>query len=132
MQKLPDPAYLAFPFRVDASGAETSSRAKHVKEQIELVLHTDPRERVFRPQFGAGVRHLVFEPNTSSVWRLAHKRLLASLIDALQGEVDPASLDVAVAPNASGDGMVLSVSYRLATIDRTERHHFLLDGGILG
>ena len=39
-------------------------RVRHIREQIEQVLFTDPGERVFRPEFGAGVRRLVFEPST--------------------------------------------------------------------
>ncbi len=37
---------------------------RHIREQIEQVLFTDPGERVFRPELGAGMRQLVFEPNT--------------------------------------------------------------------
>ncbi len=37
---------------------------RHIREQIEQVLFTDPGDRVFRPEFGAGVRRLVFEPNS--------------------------------------------------------------------
>ena len=67
MQHVNDPPYLAFPFRVEKGGPRLSSRSDHIREQIEQVLFTDPYERVFRPEFGAGVRALVFEPNAT--WR---------------------------------------------------------------
>lgn len=69
MQRLSDPSYLAFPFRIGTDGAKTSTRARHVREQIEQVLFTNPKERVFRPDFGAGVRKLIFEPNASACGR---------------------------------------------------------------
>ena len=88
--------YMKFPFSIGKNGAKTSSRSEHVREQIEQVLFTNPRERVFRPEFGAGVRRLVFEPNASALRMITEKRLRASLTEALMGEVDPKTLDVEV------------------------------------
>jgi len=65
MPHLIDPAYLSFPLRIGARGAATSGRRDHVRQQIEQVLFTDPGERVYRPEFGAGIRALIFEPNGS-------------------------------------------------------------------
>jgi phage baseplate assembly protein W len=102
-----------------------------VREQIEQVLFTDPGDRVFRPDMGAGVRSLIFEPNASPLWTLARKRLMAALSDVLQGEVDPRSLEVEV----SGEGEALSVvvSYTLATLGHSEEQRFALGSrGTLG
>ncbi len=124
MQRLSDPSYLAFPFRIGTDGAKTSTRARHVREQIEQVLFTNPKERVFRPDFGAGVRKLIFEPNASALWEVTRNRLMASLAEALQGEVDPRTLDVSV----SGDGekLMIEIAYRLATLGQTEQHSFVV------
>lgn len=129
-RSLVDPTYLAFPLRIDKTKPVTSDRAQHVREQIEQVLFTDPLERVFRPHFGAGVRRLVFEPNASTLWRTAHGRLLSSLIEALVGEVDPKSLDLAL--EGADDRLTLTISYKLATIDRVERYQVALTGQSLG
>jgi len=129
-QKLVDATYLSFPFRVDPDGPIVSGREDHVREQIEQVLFTDPMERVFRPHFGAGVRRLVFEPNSSSLWKTAHGRLLSSLMDALVGEIDPKTIDLTL--DGTDETLTLTVSYRLATIDRTERHQFRMDGETVG
>jgi phage baseplate assembly protein W len=132
MTKLIDPSYLAFPFRVGgaAQAPLTSRREQHVAEIIEQVLFTEPQERVFRPQFGAGVRALVFEPATASLAAGVRERLIASLTDALQGEVDPKSLDIAV--DTDGERLFLTVGYRLAAFNRTVRQRFDLGGGALG
>ncbi|MCP4657391.1 MAG: GPW/gp25 family protein [bacterium] len=127
MARLNAPAYLAFPFRVAAGGPATSDRFRHVREQIEQVLFTNPGERVFRPDFGVGIRSLVFEPNTSALWQVTRKRLMASLVEALHGEVDPRTLDIEV----EGEGAELRVviSYTLAAIGHTERHEIPVGSG---
>ncbi len=122
MQHLSDPPYLAFPFRIGADGAQTSGRARHVREQIEQVLFTNPNERVFRPEFGAGVKKLIFEPNASALWEVTRKRLTASLADALKGEVDPRTLEVSV--RGEDEKLIVAIAYNLTTIGRTERHQF--------
>lgn len=125
MARLTDPEYMSFPFEIDKDGPKTSKRKEHVYEQIEQVLFTDPRERVFLPEFGAGLRALVFEPNASDLWELARKRLIYSLTEALQGEVDPRTLDV----NIEGDEekLYVRVTYQLATIGHTEEHFIPLN-----
>lgn len=122
MQKLIDPQYLSFPFRVEVDGVKTSRRQEHIRGQIEQVLFTDPRERVFRPEFGAGVRTLVFEPNAASLRDMATQRLSSTLAEALRGEVDPETLRIEVEPPGSGEQLILNISYRLATINQEEQH----------
>ena len=56
--------YLAFPFGLTASGATASTDLEGaLRGRIEQVLFTAPGERVMRPEFGCGVRNLVFQPN---------------------------------------------------------------------
>jgi phage baseplate assembly protein W len=132
MKRLADPPYMSFPFRIGAGGAERSDRRRHVREQIEQVLFTDPGDRVFRPEMGAGVRSLLFEPNASPLWTLARKRLLAALAEVLQGEVDPRSLQVDVA--GEGESLSVVISYTLATLGHSEEQRFDLGarGGARG
>ena len=59
-------SYLDFPFHFDGSGRTArTSEAEHIRDLIEQVLLTAPGERVMRPDFGAGLLALVFEPNSS-------------------------------------------------------------------
>jgi uncharacterized protein len=54
-----------FPFRIDPAGRTATSPADdHIRQMIELVLFTNPGERVNRPDFGTGLRNLVFGPNS--------------------------------------------------------------------
>lgn len=123
-RRLVDPPYLAFPFRMGDAAPVLARRSEHIRGQIEQVLFTLPGERVFRPEFGAGVKALVFEPNGTPLWQITKRRLLASLADALQGEVDPKSIDVEV----SGDDATLTIeiAYTLAAIGHRESQLFTL------
>lgn len=125
--KLNNPDYMKFPLDIAAQGAVTSTRREHVREQIEQVLFTIPNERWFRPEFGIGVRALVFEPNSQALWEMAKKRLAASLNDALAGEVDPASLEIEV--TGEEEKLLITIAYTLATINHTEKLEFAVGGG---
>jgi hypothetical protein len=121
-RRLVDPPYLAFPLQVDDSGGKTADRSRHIRDQIEQILFTLPGERVFRPEFGAGIRALVFEPNAQALWEITKKRLIASLADALRGEVDPKSLGVSV--RGEGESLLVDIEYTLATIGHKEAQQF--------
>ncbi|MGW7018091.1 GPW/gp25 family protein [Streptomyces decoyicus] len=54
---------LSFPLRIDGTGRTASADPdRHIRDLIELVLLTEPGERVMRPDFGCGLRALVFAP----------------------------------------------------------------------
>lgn len=63
------------PFRVDPRGrTAVVNTDEHVNDLIEAVLFTRPGERVNLPDFGCGLRQLLFAPNGE---------LLASATEAL-------------------------------------------------
>src|SRR5687768_5807637 len=57
--------HIDFPWQYDSRGrtAETSND-DHIRDMLELLIFTDPGERVNRPGFGCGLRQLVFAPNS--------------------------------------------------------------------
>lgn len=63
-----DAAYLDDPYHLDARGrsAETSTD-DHIRDLIFQVLFTSPGERVNRPEFGCGLKQLVFMPNSDAL-----------------------------------------------------------------
>ncbi len=124
--RLNNPDFMKFPLEMGAAGAITSARRQHIREQIEQVLFTNPGERWFRPEFGVGVRALVFEPNSSVLWEVTKKRLLASLSEALAGEVDPKTLEVTV--EGENEKLIIVIAYMIATINHTERLEFAVEG----
>jgi uncharacterized protein len=124
LARLSTPACLAFPFRVGASGPAVSRGAEHVREQIEQVLFTTPGERVFRSEFGAGVKALVFEPNNQPLWEVTRRRILAAIAVALRGEVQPSDLEVTV--DGTGERLEVVVSYQLVSVGVTQQQRFFV------
>jgi uncharacterized protein len=60
--------YVDFPFRFDGRGrTATTDRDGWVRDLIIQVLFTSPGERVNRPDFGCGLRRLVFMPNSDAL-----------------------------------------------------------------
>jgi len=114
--------FLKFPFTIKDEGPVSSNRSDHVREQIEQVLFTSPKERVFRPEFGVGIRRLVFEPNNEVLWNITHKQLTATLSAALQGEVDPRTLEIDLAKDDAK--LIITISYMLAAINKQESQQF--------
>ena len=126
-QRLTDPPYLKFPLRINSSGAKHATRAEHIRGQIEQVLYTLSGERVFRPEFGAGVKALVFEPNASALWQVTEKRISAALIESLAGEVEPKSIKVTVA--GDHERLIITIAYVLAAIGFEDQHEFTFSAG---
>jgi phage baseplate assembly protein W len=59
---------LDYPYRFSGLGrTAVTDRDGHIRDLIEQVLFTAPGERVMRPDFGAGLLALVFEPNSSTL-----------------------------------------------------------------
>lgn len=121
---LREPSFLAFPLRAGTGGLARSGRVAHVRELIEQLLFTAPGERVMRPEFGVGVRSLVFEPADSALREVAAKRVRAGLAELLVGEVDPSTLDVAL--EIDQERLVLRIGYALATVGERLEHAFEL------
>lgn len=89
-----------YPFRVDpVSGqAMQTSYEAHVEQMIRQVLLTAPGERICLPEFGCGLRRLVFAPNsdalaatTQMMVQGALKKWLGQHIEVKKVEVTPAS-----------------------------------------
>lgn len=56
---------LHFPYQFDGRGTtRTDGADAWIRGLIEQVLFTAPGERVMRPDFGCGLRELVFAPNS--------------------------------------------------------------------
>lgn len=60
--------FLDFPFAVDATGRTAKTGPDdHVRDLIWQVLFTAPGERVNRPDFGCGLKQLLFLPNSDAL-----------------------------------------------------------------
>lgn len=70
----------AFPVLPDGSGDVTLAvYEEDIRQAIRIILGTTPGERVMRPEFGAGLQALVFEPLSHTTMALARHRVEEAL-----------------------------------------------------
>jgi len=108
----------AFPFRIDAASQQTAQIAypAHVDQMVRQLLLTTPGERVDLPQFGCGLRALVFAPNNDALAATVKLRVIQGLSQWLAGVMNV--VDVAVGGAATGAApgpgtLELTVTYTL-------------------
>lgn len=59
------PDYLDYPFNIGKDGkVAVTDEDRHIHDLIEQVLFTNPGERVNLPEFGCGLKQLIFAPNS--------------------------------------------------------------------
>jgi uncharacterized protein len=82
-----DSAPIASPYAIDGRGATAEAgRSDHLRQLIELVLFTNPGERVMRPTFGSGVLGLVFAPNSPEL-AATTQILISSALQTWMGDL---------------------------------------------
>jgi phage baseplate assembly protein W len=106
----------AFPFRIDpqsGQGAQAPSYGTHVHQMIRQVLLTAPGERVNLPEFGCGLRQLLFAPDSDALQATTKMLVLRSLNQWLANQI--IVQDVRVSPGPGGDyaRIVVQVQYVL-------------------
>ncbi len=104
--------HLAFPFRIGADGrsATPPSDAEHVRDELLQLLLTSPGERLFLPEFGGGVRKLVFEPASDVLRGVVKARITQALSRWLGHRLTLEGLEV----EFSGALVEVTVKYRPA------------------
>jgi phage baseplate assembly protein W len=112
---------LDYPYHFDGRGRSAATgEADHIRDLIEQVLFTSPGERVMRPDFGAGLLALVFEPNSTTLAATTQflvqsglQRHLSSLIavNAVVVENIDAALQVTVRYTVLADGTAQQASF---------------------
>jgi uncharacterized protein len=109
------------PFHIDGCGriAQTDDH-RHYRNMLELLLFTSPGERVNRPDFGGGIRGLLFGGNSPELAAALRFTLQANLQRWLGDLLEVIDLD------AAAEDSVLSVEirYRVRGIADEHRHQF--------
>ena len=86
---------LDYPYRFDGHGrTATTATADHIRDLIEQVLFTSPGERVMRPDFGAGLLTLVFEPNSTTLAATTKFLVQSALQQHLSNLIAVSAVDV--------------------------------------
>jgi len=109
-------AGMAFPLTIDGHGqVATNGYDDHVRQSILLILQTATGERVMRPDFGAGLRALVFEPVGATTLALVQHQVKQTLM-RYEPRIDV--LEVRVAAPADQPGLLeIELDYRVRDTD---------------
>lgn len=101
--------FIDFPFHVDTRGrtAETAED-DHIRDLIHQVLFTSPGERVNRPDFGCGLKQMVFHPNSDAIASATQVLVQSALQRWLETLIEVVSVDVA----AIDAELQVTVTYR--------------------
>jgi len=109
---------IAFPFAVDSQGhIAMNSFEDQVRQSILLILKTAKGERVMRPDFGAGLSKVVFEPIGSATKALVKHEVEEALIK-FEPRIEVLEVDVDDDEQEQGK-LLISMQYRVRRTDTT-------------
>jgi phage baseplate assembly protein W len=115
-----------YPWHVDGRGRTAATNPdNHVRDLIEQVLFTAPGERVMRPDFGAGLRALVFEPGGAAAAATA-QYLVQGALERTLGDVIAVQ---AVEFEAVDSAIVVTVEYAVRRTGTLVVETFRAPGG---
>ena len=106
--------HLAFPFHIGSDGRTVApaNEDAHVRDELLQLLLTSPAERLFLPEFGGGVRKLVFEPASEALRGVVKARITNALSRWLGHRLTVELIDVAW--DDAGATLAVTVKYRPA------------------
>jgi uncharacterized protein len=110
-------ATLDHPFHFDSRGkTAVTGEVDHIRDLIEQVLFTSPGERVMRPDFGAGLLALVFEPNSVTLAATAQVLVKSALQQHLSHLIAVSEVEI------ENTDAVLQVSVSYLVLDDSTEH----------
>ena len=103
----------AFPFRIDAESrqARRTGYERHVAQLIKQLLLTTPGERADLPDFGCGLRALIFAGNSDALAAMTEMLVRQALVRWLADHLTVARVEV----TADDSQLVVRVDYTLVT-----------------
>ena len=103
---------LSFPVAPHPNGSLLSAEGTDkIRQAIQLILETEPGERIMRPEFGAGLRAYLFEPNTPSTRALIQRDVIDAL-EQWEPRIDVDEVDVVRGVDASMVDITISYTIR--------------------
>jgi phage baseplate assembly protein W len=105
----------AFPFRIDATSGQAaqSPYGTHVDQMIRQVLLTAPGERADLPEFGCGLRQLLFAPNSEALQTTTELIVRKSLERWLADQIQVQRVGVSSGPGGDESQILIQIDYVL-------------------
>ena len=111
---------ISFPPRVGPDGRVAWSEGEaNVQDAIRVILQTDRNERLRLPEFGAGLKRYLFEPNTVATRHQLEGRILRSLA-AWEPRIAVEAVDVEEDPS-DPEGAIATIRYKLVATQAPQR-----------
>ncbi|MEW6417498.1 MAG: GPW/gp25 family protein [Nitrospirota bacterium] len=119
--------HLSFPFRIGKDGrtAHVDSLEDHVRDELIQLILTNPGERAFLPEFGGGVRRLVFESADGTTAGMTKAMLTQAISRWLGHRITLEELTV----NVEQERIDVEIKYRIAGTEDTRVMRFERKGG---
>ena len=118
-------SWLDYPFHIDPTGrSAVTGEDEHIRDMIEQILFTSPGERVMRPDFGCGLKQLVFMPASDALAASTQQLVQGSLMRWLEGIVSVEQVTAEV-----GDGaIIVNVVWRKLDSGERQECRFVREG----
>ncbi len=102
----------SFPVQVDQSSGDITLAVyeEDVRQAVRLILETNHDERVMRPDFGANLRALVFEPINTTTLALTRHRVEEALT-MWEPRIDMVTVQVTAEPPLGR--LMIDIQYRV-------------------
>lgn len=119
--------HLSFPFHIGNDGrtAQVSSLEEHVRDELIQLILTNLGERAFLPEFGGGVRRLVFENVNETTAGMTKAMLTQAISRWLGHRITLEDLKVTV----ENEKIEVDLKYRIAGTEDTRVMRFERKGG---
>jgi uncharacterized protein len=117
--------WLDYPFHIDGTGrSAVAGEDDHIRDMIEQILFTSPGERVMRPDFGCGLKQLVFMPASDALAASTQQLVQGSLMRWLEGVVSVEKVTAEI-----GDGSItVTVVWRKIDTGERQEGRFVREG----
>jgi phage baseplate assembly protein W len=115
----------AFPFRISADSrqAQRVGYERHVAEMVKQVLLTTPGERADLPEFGCGLRALIFAGNSEALAAMTQMLVQQALTRWLSDHLTVQSVEVTPDENQ----ILVRVDYTLVQTRSAQSVEILVD-----
>jgi len=115
----------AYPFVIDPVSGQAGQApyATHVDQMIRQILLTTPGERADLPQFGCGLRQLLFAPNSDALQATTQLLIQRSLNLWLGNQITLQGVTVGPGPGGDYSQIVVQIAYVLLetqTVQQTQ------------
>ncbi len=102
----------AFPIQPGPSGEVLMVEYEEdIRQSIRIILGTNPGERVMRPDFGAGLNALVFEPVNTTTMALVQHRVELALV-TWEPRINVQSVQVSTSPQER-NLLLIEINYQV-------------------